>query len=232
MNVIENIFEPSRLLLVWHHTNSDAPRQRRVVGELIRSGEDAAFRYLKDTEDFKAALNEGFFEFPAFADKDGNDYQYGALDVFMRRLPPRKREDFKEYLAQYSLPTSFTGSNFALLAYTGARLASDTFELCPDLTDAKAPVDFVIEVSGVQHYVSDEIVLCENDDVFFVPELDNQFDSNAVKVMYNDNTIGYVNKALSKSFSHLMRSGVVRGKILKSSFQKKRPRLVVLVKFL
>ena len=167
MSTIENIFEPSRLLLVWHHSQPGAPRHRRVVGELVRQGDDASFRYLKDTEDFQAALEEGFYEFPAFSDKAGGERQSGALDVFMRRLPPRKREDFREYLAQYSLPADFSGSTFSLLGYTGARLASDTFELCPDLSDAEAPLDFVIEASGIQYHTTAENSFFEEDRIFF-----------------------------------------------------------------
>jgi hypothetical protein len=231
MSTIENIFEPSRLLLVWHHTNSDTPRHRRVVGELIRQGDDAAFRYLKDTEDFEAALDEGFFEFPAFADKNGQESQLGALDVFVRRLPPRKREDFKEYLAQYNLPSNFSGSAFSLLAYTGARLASDTFELCPDLSDAKAPLDFVIDVSGIQYHIDGKVQFLEDDEIFFKEEPENQFDHNAIKIIHSGHMIGYVNKALSPSFSRLLKTGKIKGTILKFSMQKNTPKLLVLVRY-
>lgn len=232
MSTIENIFEPSRLLLVWHHSNADTPRSRRVVGELVRRGEDAAFRYLKGTPDFEAALEEGFHEFPAFADSKNDTPQLGALDVFVRRLPPRKREDFKEYLAQYNLPSDFSGSAFSLLGYTGARLASDNFELCPDLSDATAPLDFVIELSGVQHYVNDDIKLVENDQVFFKEDPTNESDPNAIKVIYSGRTIGFVNKALAPSFSGLLHSGRVEGRIIRFTVQKSRARLLVLVKYI
>lgn len=232
MSTIEHLFEPSRLFLVWHHLNGDTPQHRRVVGELIRQGDDASFRYLKGTEDFKAAVNEGFLPFPAFSEEKSNEFQSGALDVFVRRLPPRKREDFKEYLSQYSLPQDFSGSAFSLLAYTGARLASDGFELCPDLSDASAPLDFVIEVSGVQHYIDENYSFSEDDEILFEVEPENPHDKNAIKVVHKDKTVGYVNKALSPSFAKLLSNGEIEGKVLKFSVQKSRQRLLVLVRYL
>lgn len=231
MNAIEHIFEPTRLLLVWHSSNSDAPRSRRVVGELVRYGEDAAFRYLKGTDDFRLALEEGFHEFPAFSDAKDEESKLGALDVFVRRLPPRKREDFQEYLSQYNLPTNFTGSSFALLAYTGARLPSDTFELCPDLSDATAPLDLIIEVAGLNFYAKEGSTFNEGDAVNFERDPGNTHDPSAVKVMHNNMHIGFINKALAPSFASLLEAGNVQGSVIRFSNNKGRPRLLVLAKY-
>ncbi|MEX5582718.1 HIRAN domain-containing protein [Pseudomonas lurida] len=230
MNEIEHIFEPSRLLLVWHHANADAPKNRRVVGELLRHGDDASFKYLKGTDDFRLALEEGFHEFPAFADAKGEPDKLGALDVFVRRLPPRRREDFQEYLKQYNLPIDFAGSSFALLAYTGARLPSDTFELCPDLSDAKAPLDLIVEVAGLTHHMGDS-VFSESDRVFFEKDPTNLHDTSAVKVIHNNKHVGYINKALAPSFTNLIDSGDLTGSIIKFTNTKGKPRLLVLVKY-
>lgn len=230
MSVIEHIFEPSRLLLVWHHSLPDTPHHRRVVGELVRHGEDVSFRYLKNTEDFQAALEEGFHEFPAFADKSNTAEQTGALDVFMRRLPPRKREDYQEYLAQYNLPPDFSGSSFSLLGYTGARLASDTFELCPDLSDAKAPLDFVIEASGTQYHNTDNHIFKEDDKVTFETDPENPHDKNAIKILHNLSVVGFVNKALSPSFLRLLQTGSLEGRVLRFSERKLQSRLLIMVR--
>lgn len=231
MSTIENIFEPTRLLLVWHHSQPGGARPRRVVGELVRQGDDASFRYLKDTADFQAALTEGFYEFPAFADKAGQASQAGAMDVFMRRLPPRKREDFREYLSQYNLPGDFQGSAFALLGYTGARLASDNFELCPDLTGAVSPLDFVIEATGTQYHVNESDVFAEDDEVFFEADPGNEYDPNAVQIIHKGKLVGFVNKALAPSFNSLLRSGRVEGRVLKFSERKGKARLLILVRY-
>lgn len=231
MNAIEHIFEPTRLLLVWHNSNFEAPRCRRVVGELVRHGDDAAFRYLKGTDDFRLAIEEGFHEFPAFSDAKNEESKLGALDVFVRRLPPRKREDFHEYLSQYNLPINFTGSSFALLAYTGARLPSDTFELCPDLSDAVAPLDLIVEVAGLGFHMDENSVFHEDETVSFEKDPENPYDPQAVKVLHNKNHIGYINKALSPSFAKLLETGKVSGKVIKFTNNKGKPRLLVLVKY-
>jgi hypothetical protein len=201
-----------------------------VVGELVRKGEDATFRYLKNTEDFEAALHEGFYEFPAFADKAGDKSQSGAMDVFMRRLPPRKREDFKEYLSQYNLPANFIGSDFALLGYTGARLASDNFELCPDLTGAKAPLDLVIEATGTQYHVRDSKVFKEGDEIFFEADPQNAHDQNAVQIIHQGHLIGYVNKALAPGFNQLLIVGGMEGRVLKFTERRGKARLLILAR--
>lgn len=231
MSTIENIFEPSRLLLVWHHLQPEGARHRRVVGELVRAGNDASFRYLKDTDDFDAALKEGFHEFPAFGDLGEGGSHTGALDVFMRRLPPRKREDFREYLSQYSLPPDFSGSAFSLLAYTGARLASDAFELCPDLSDAKAPLDFVIEASGVRHCLLDASSLEEGQPVSFEREPENQFDENAIGIYVGQQRVGYINKAMAPSFQRLLDTGNITGEVLRFTESRNRHRLLILVRY-
>jgi hypothetical protein len=197
----------------------------------VRHGEDASFRYLKGTNDFRLALEEGFHEFPAFADAKNEVSKLGALDVFVRRLPPRKREDFQEYLTQYNLPTDFAGSSFALLAYTGARLPSDTFELCPDLSDAKAPLDLVIEIAGLNHHMDNDTSFSENDIVDFDKDPNNEHDPLAVKVLHKGKHVGFINKALAPSFATLMDSGNVSGSVIKFSNNKGKPRLLVLVKY-
>ena len=58
MSPLCHLVEPSRLLMTWQPSDEGAPvRTRRVVGEVIpvAGSKSAVFRYLKATEDFKAA---------------------------------------------------------------------------------------------------------------------------------------------------------------------------------
>lgn len=231
MENIDYIFEPSRLLVVWHQSHADKPRHRRVIGELARVVDNAEFRYLRGTPDFELALAEGFLGFPAFPLKGGPELYKDCLDVFVRRLPPRKREDFKEYLAQYNLPSNFNGSDFALLGYTGARLASDAFELCPDFSNAQAPLDIVIEVSGAQYHAKDIKSVREGAAISFQPEPDNPFDPHAIMIKLEGSKIGYVNKAIAPGFARLLKSGTVEGVILKNVERKNVVILLVLVRY-
>lgn len=227
MNIIDHIFEPSRLYLVWHCTTEGNPHHRRIVGELFKDNDSVSFRYLKDTADYVLAEKEGFIGFPAFTMR-GNEKFENAIGVFLTRLPPRKRADFSKYLAQYALPSDFSGTDLALLGYTGARLASDSFELCPDFSDVLHPVDLVLEVSGTQYNMAESMVLTENEPVQFETEPENEHDSNAVAIHAQGGKLGYVSRAMNKSFKLLMDRCTVTGSVLKFNHQQHRLQVMVL----
>jgi hypothetical protein len=230
MQTIEKIFEPSRLLVVWHSTDPNSSSPRRVVGEVVKEDEDYIFRYLKHTNDYKEALKEGLLELPAFSLSAENKFK-GALDVFKRRLPPPNREDYIEYLSQYSLPKNFTGSTFSLLGYTGAKLASDTFELCPDLSDANAPLDLLFEVSGSHHYVKSPSEINIGEKLTFQTDPFNKYDHYAVKVLTHEKHIGFINRAISQSFTRLLETGSVSGEVIRCHTFRKKIRIIILVRY-
>ncbi|CAD5378999.1 HIRAN domain-containing protein [Pseudomonas sp. OF001] len=231
MESINHIFEPHRLVLAWHSPTGNGTRL--VVGELCRGDLETYFRYLPGTTDFEQARKEGFFSFPAFdIQKHGaNTIHISALDVFMKRLPPRKRADFKDYLRQYNLPTDFAGSDFALLAYTGAKLASDTFELYPDISKAVAPIDFVIDIAGARHYIEHSSELTEGDQLTLVNDDDNRHDKNAVRILHNGKLIGYIGRVYAAGVREIMRSGNLSASVLKVSSFKEKIRVLALLQY-
>lgn len=209
MSQIEHILHPKRLLLVWRPSQTGSARTRRVVAEVVQPADNAnaVLRYLADSEDFADATAEGFQGYPAFK-LEQIEHASNVLDSFVRRLPPRSREDFDQYLNRHRLPSNTELSDMALLAYTNAKLPSDGFELFPDLTNTRPPFELVIEVAGFRHqdcvslddiYVGDPIVL--------KPEPENQFDSNAIGVFHNSAKIGYIDRAQAPSFQAWIRNG-------------------------
>jgi hypothetical protein len=193
MNRIQNVIEPQRLFLSWQRAMAGKERRsRRIVGEIARLSDGAVFRYLTDREDFSKAQGEGFQGFPAFKIGKSETFTTGVLDAFLRRLPPRKREDFAEYLAQYRLPESFSGSDMALLAYTGARLPGDGFEIIPDLAGLHPPLELVMEVAGFRHQEVAANTLAVGDALRLVPEPDNPIDPEAIAVIHDRGLIGYI----------------------------------------
>lgn len=233
MSLITHVFEPSRLFLIWQAplSDADAVRSRRIVGELVRSGSDITFRYLPGTEDYHAAVAEGFREFTALPSRS-IEHRSGVMESFLRRLPPRKREDFPDYLRQHKLSPDFAGSDFALLGYTGARLPSDSFEICPDLSSAIAPIDFVLEVAGFRHHaMSLYSELREDDEVEFEREASNSYDPNAVIIKHKSRKIGYVSKGLSSVVSRWMEEGRVFGKIARLNGKPDRPLVYIMVNY-
>lgn len=210
MNFIEHIIEPERLLLIWRGDFSHGARERRIVAEILVPSEesDASLRYLTETNDFQLALKEGFEGYPAFPAKNGEKHSVGVMGAFARRLPPRKRDDFDSYLQRHRLPAGVKIPTSALLAYTNAKLPSDSFEIYGDFSEVPAPFELVIEVAGFRHQnlvKSDDMYL--GDPITFKLDKDNAFDENAVAIFYSGMRIGFVDRAQAPSFRIWMRKG-------------------------
>lgn len=192
MNRIEHLLEPGRLLLVWQRPSSSGRRDRRVVAEIQGPSSDAVFRYLNGTADFELARSEGFQGYPAFKLQQ-LEHHAGVVDAFLRRLPPRKRDDFGEYLQAHRLPDPFVGTDMALLAYTGARLPSDGFEVIPDLANSVPPFELVVETAGLRHQDGVKIEQLQvGDPVSLAAEANNPVDPRAIAVVHGIGRIGYL----------------------------------------
>lgn len=231
MTPLQHIVEPERLLLTWQPVDERAPvRTRRVVGEICReSNGQFVFRYLNNTPDFQSAQVAGFQGFPAFSLAQAETRQ-GVIESLMRRLPPRNREDFAEYLAQHRLPHPFPYSDFALLGYTGARLPSDGFALVPVFPGNAVPCDYLMEVAGLRHVIGNDIsAIHDGDPVSFESDPDNQVDRDALVVVHQGRRIGYVNRALKESFHHWLDSHRISAVVERQNGKPERPLVFVRV---
>lgn len=230
MSRIEHLVEPHRLLLAWQRPMAgNERRSRRIVGEIEWRANCAVFRYLANLPDYLEAQQEGFQGFPAFA-IGKEEYASGVLDAFMRRLPPRKREDFSEYLAQFRLPIPFTGSDIALLAYTGAKLPGDGFEIIPDLSDATPPFELVMEVAGFRHQEVAVSSLSVGEPVTLVAEPHNPADPDAIAVRHGAGCIGYIAKPACAVVATWLRSYTVDASIERINGKPERPLVYLFVK--
>lgn len=200
MQYIDHISTPTRLLLVWQAPDG-RDRTRFVVGEILRDGEQVSFRYLTDTADFVRAREHGFVCYPAFRKTD-RVYSDGVMDSFLRRLPPRKRGDFAKYLEQWRLSPSSNLSDFALLAYSGAKLPSDGFSIDWPLDDVTAPCELLLEVAGFRYQEDVSIdELREGMSVTFRREPDNIHDPHALAVEFEGRRIGYIKRTQCEAVS-------------------------------
>lgn len=234
MNRIQHLIEPRRLLLSWQRPMAGKERRvRRIVGEIERVDNGAVFRYLTGRPDFAEAQQEGFRGFPAFGLGKVDEFRSGVLEAFMRRLPPRKREDFAEYLAQYRLPEDFNGSDMALLAYTGAKLPGDGFELVPDLGSSDPPIELVLEVAGFRHQDVAVAGLAVGDAVRFVPEPGNEHDPEAIAIHHNAHSrIGYVPRPYCRAMAGWLASHRIEATIDRLNGKPERPLVFLFVKVL
>lgn len=223
---LHHIVEPARLLLTSQPVDERATqRTRRTVGEVLRGTHDAemVFRYLSGTPDFVAAQDAGFQGYPAFA-LDSTEVRQGVHEALMRRLPPRKREDFADFLAQHRLPSPFPYADMALLGYTGARLPSDGFALVPEFPQDAVPCDDITEVAGLRHIYNGAMTDIRNGDaVSFQPEPSNPVDADAVAVMHHGRAIGYVTRTLRKNFHAWLGAHAVTATVERQNGKPERP---------
>jgi hypothetical protein len=224
MNFIEHVLEPKRLLLVWQGPEGSSRRTRYSVAEFIRQGDDKVrFQYLVDTADFKNACGEGFVNFPAFRKVD-QTYDLGVVDTFIRRLPPPTRGDYAQYLEQFRLRPDTKISEFALLAYTGAKLPSDGFSVIIPLDDAARTGELMIEVAGFRHAAKVPLeTLHPGEVVQFTPEPDNAHDPNALAVLVHGQKIGYVPRQQARALRALYDAGSLSAQIERLNGNSERP---------
>ncbi|MBU2805362.1 HIRAN domain-containing protein [Acidithiobacillus ferrooxidans] len=191
MNLIERTFNPTRLLLAWQ-TPKGGPLYS--VGELIQRNDQTDFRYLIGTDDFQAAADQGFSGYSAFPLRKG-EFTDGVMDVFMRRLPPRKRGDFAQYLEKFRLSPDADLSDFALLGYSGAKLPSDSFSVLWPMDDITAPAEVLLDVAGFRYQNVSMKDLSIGMMVSFIPEPENEIDNGAIRIETSGRRIGYVKRA-------------------------------------
>lgn len=126
------IIEPTRLFLTWRN-----PLIRSYVLYVVGSVDwdddsgDWLFNYLVDTEDFKHAVSQKFEGYPSFTMMK-QQHKGNIIESFLYRIFPQSGKSYEEYLYKYGLSTNMNLSTVSLLAYTGATLRLDTFELCAD----------------------------------------------------------------------------------------------------
>jgi hypothetical protein len=197
MHYINQIIEPTRLLVTWQ-SSDERERTRYIIAELTRDGEEVSLRYLTDSPDFKKAKTLGFDLYPAFRNEN-EVYENGVLDAFMRRLPPRSRGDYTQYLEGFRIRSDAEISNFALLGYTGAKLPSDGFAIINPFDNVDTAFEFLLEPAGYRYYRKDCTINLE-EVADFQKEFDPERSEDVIKILIAGSRIGYVTRALLPSF--------------------------------
>ena len=230
MKYIEHVHEPRRLLLVWQGPEGST-RSRHAVAELVRSADERVqFRYLTGTAELAAAQSEGFINFPAFRKLD-QTYDLGVVETFMRRLPPRTRGDYGQYLEQFRLRPETRISEFALLAYTGAKLPSDGFSIVNPLEDVSDICDVLLEVAGFRHVAElSPSEIHEGDTAVFLPEAGNIHDPNAVAIQARGRKIGFVPRQQTLALRQWLKSGALEILVERVNGRPERPLIYLFVR--
>lgn len=199
MRFIEHIIEPTELLLAWQSSREE-DRSRYIVGRLNRTSTEIILQYLVDTPDFQKAREVGFDLYPAF--KEEHTTYSNVLDAFMRRLPPRKRGDFPQYLEGLRLKPDVEISDFALLGYSGAKLPADGFSIIHPFNNVEGPCEILTEAAGFRHIKNSNGIEAKIDTPvsFLIEDSHPVTQQPAIKIIANDIHIGYVNRGLIATF--------------------------------
>lgn len=217
VHYIEHLIEPDKLLMTWQ---DNIERTRYVVAELNRIGSKISLHYLVNSKDFKAAQEHGFNYYPAFQNIQ-EIYENGVLDSLMRRLPPKTRADYPQYLEGFRINPSNANnlSDFALLGYTGAKLPSDNFAIINPFNNIKDSFEFLLEAAGYRHIMPKPPEVNFYDHASFKVEYDSYRQENEIKIFINNQHIGYVTRPLIPYFSEWMSAN----RIMEASVEKKNP---------
>lgn len=198
MHFIKHFIEPTRLLLAWQSSN-EAHRFRYIVGELSCFDNEVTLRYLTKTKDFNLAQEKGFEGYPAFP-LTQEVYQQ-VLDTFMRRLPPRTREDFPQYLEGLRLPSNTELNDFTLLGYSGGKLLSDGFSIIHPFDNVPTTCELLAEVVRFRHLPEEQRIIKLGDTVSFLIEDSHPATHEpAVRIIVNQKELGYINRGLVPTF--------------------------------
>ena len=228
-NWIEHVLEPERLLLAWQAPDPAGIRKRFAVGELVREGDDCILRYFTN-EETAAAEALGYAGYPAFR-YGVKEHRQGVLPVFLRRLPPRNRPDLAEYKSLFRLRKDAVLSDFALLAYTEAKLPSDGFSLVNTLEGLTPPCELFLELAGYRYYVDGLKAPPRIGAALTIePEPQNERDRQAIVVRLNGQTIGYINRLQTSRIHGWLQTADVSAVLERLNGHSDKPRAFIFLK--
>lgn len=215
--------------LIWQSPLGASLSRRRLPVALMRANDDGngvSFEYLRNTSDFQTAVDEGFNGYTGIPldREDTSD----AINTLGRRLLMPERPDYGEYLARSGLRVEHGLSTLSLLAYTGAKLTSDSFSVSDTFEGFDRSFQYIFDVAGRRHAVDFTPSPQTGDTVIFRAEPDNEFDPHAVELVDTDgNRFGYVNTCQAQAVNRWLLGGSVEGQVFRVNGRAAYPRLFV-----
>jgi len=221
MNFIKHLIDPHRLLLVWQDTKTGQGKEM-VIGEIKKTRDgNVQFKYLINPNQCDESTKYGIKPYPAFPDFE-KTYQHNVLDTFSMRLPPRKRNDFNQFLESIRIPPDTQLSDFALLGYSRATLPGDNFSILHPFEQVKEPFEFITEIDYLYNngYAIGDIEIGK--------EISFQYGLDSIEVEYNRHTIGYIKKVYISLFNRI-KGANIKGVIEKKNDMRSRVFIFVAV---
>lgn len=216
--------------LIWQSPLDGGGSRRRLPVALMRTNGDGtgvSFRYLLDTPDFELARSEGFQGYTGIPlDRENTS---DAINTLGRRLPNSERPDYFEFLNRFGLRSEDNLPTLSLLAYTGAKLTSDSFSVADTFEGFDRSFQYIFDVAGRRHNFDATPSPQERDIVSFCPEPENPHDPHAIALRDNDgNRLGYINTCQAASVNTWLENGSINGKVFRVNGRASYPRLFVI----
>lgn len=175
-----------------------------------------SFQYLRDTPEFETARSEGFKEYIGIP-MDRNDTS-DAINTLGRRLLNPERPDYAGFLERFGLSIEHNLPTLSLLAYTGAKLTSDSFSVADTFEDFDRNFQYIFDVTGRRHAKTHTPSPQVGDTVIFRAEPQNQHDEFAVELFDADeNRFGYINSCQAKAVNQWFSEGSITGQVFREN---------------
>jgi hypothetical protein len=186
--------KPYVLWLIWQNQET---RQRYHVGNLFHHL-DGKYTYSYEFNGKRRTLTEaisnGYKPHLSFRVLDKTYVSDRLFGPFARRLPDKRRRDFKDILNDCGLTLDYTDMD--LLRATGGRLATDSYEFAAPISLFEGHFYFDFFISGWRYYDGDRIQnqLTVGRNVSFTLEPSNEEDNKAVIVLLDNqgHKLGYI----------------------------------------
>ncbi len=215
--MIENPIQTQRALLTWRRPfNYGGQRDRYAVAELVQEQNRVRFSWRADA--VEAARANGFNGYPGLTGSLGEN-SYDAIGVLLRRLPPRDRHDFSDYLQKFGVTSGANLSDLSLLAYTGARVVSesDGFGVAETFDGFDRPFRYIFDIAGFVYHLDNSVSLRSDDAVYFEPEDTNSNDPQAVRLVGPKGLcLGYVNRTQTQKMRSWLAVGTVKARVFQA----------------
>jgi HIRAN domain len=234
---LQHMPEPNRLWLAWQAPDP-AERYRWAVGELVIHAAGPLLRYLMPGAEFEAqnagrrydeAARLGYAGYPAFNPRQPV-HTDGVMEAFQRRIPPRNRADFTNYLSHFRIPATAAVSDWSLLGITEAKLPSDGFSLVDPLDSGTMPRDLLLEAAGFRHHANKVTTPVQaGQPLQLVPEPENQHDPNAVAIRRNGECLGYINRLQNGPIGRWLHEARVEAWVSRLNGKAGHPRLFIFI---
>lgn len=216
--------------LIWQSPLGARLSRRRLPVALMRADDEGvgvSFEYLRDTTSFELAVSEGFDGYTGIPldREDTSD----AIYTLGRRLLSPERPDYEEYLARFGLSVEHELSILSLLAYTGAKLTSDSFSVSDTFEGFDRPFEYIFDVAGRRHAMESTPSPEIGEEVIFRAEPDNAHDPHAVEIVNsNGDRFGYVNTCQAPAVSRWLTEGTINASVFRVNGRAGYPRLFVI----